>query len=196
MVAGAFFALLVASGAAVVGGTDSTVIGPRVDALRVGAGIEAPDTVTRVRKKAFQLSEAYGTRLKIHRYASYITLPLFVAEYAAGDQLYKKSNAAPQWAKSSHGALATVVAGLFGVNTLTGGLNWWETRGQPEGRTWRTVHASLELLADAGFVATGILSDKAEGSASNRKLHRSVAVTSMSVATLGYVIMLKPFRRD
>ena len=193
MVAGALVALLVAAGA---GGTDSTIIGPRVDALRVGAGVQAPDTSTRVRKKAFQLSEAYGTRLKIHKYASYATLPLFVAEYAAGDQLYKKSSAAPQWAKSSHGALATAVAGLFGVNTLTGGLNWWETRGQAEGRTWRTAHAALELLADAGFVATGILADEAEGSASNRKLHRTVAVTSMSVATLGYVIMLKPFRRD
>ncbi|MHB1313387.1 MAG: hypothetical protein ACYC3L_15325 [Gemmatimonadaceae bacterium] len=150
----------------------------------------------RVRRKAFQVSEAYGTRLKIHRVASYATLPLFVAEYAAGDQLFRKSNAAPQWAKSSHGALASVVAGLFAVNTVTGGLNWWETRGQPGGRNWRTVHAALELLADAGFAATGMLANEAEQSGDKRRLHRTVAVTSMSVATLGYLIMLKPLRRD
>ena len=58
--------------------------------------------------------------------------------------------------------VATAVAGLFGVNTITGSLNWWETRAQPGGRTWRTAHAALMLLADAGFTATGLLADEAE----------------------------------
>lgn len=192
MVTSALLALIIAAGAG-----DSTAgrPGPLVDAWRVGAGAVAPDT-TRPRRKAVRLSEAYATRLRIHKLASFATLPLFVAEYAAGDQLIKKGSAAPAWARSSHGALAGVIGGLFAVNTVTGGLNWWETRHQTGGRTWRTVHSALMLLADAGFAATGALADEAEGSNDKRKLHRTVAVTSMSVATLSYVMMLKPIRRD
>jgi uncharacterized membrane protein YidH (DUF202 family) len=166
-----------------------------MDALRVGVGMAAPDT-TKVRRKAFRLSEAYAFRVRVHKVASYATLPLFVAEYAAGDQLFKKSDAAPAWARSSHGVLAGGVAGLFAINTLTGSLNWWETRSQEDGRTWRTVHSALMLLADAGFAATGALAEEAEESQANRKLHRSVAVTSMSVAAVSYLMMLKPLRRD
>jgi len=196
MVAGAFLALLVAAGA---GDPDSTIAGPRIDALRVGAGVEAPDTTTRVRKKAFQLSEAYGTRLKIHKYASYATLPLFVAEFIAGDKLLNDRANAPQWAVDYHGTIAGIIGGLFAVNTVTGGLNWWETRSQTEGRAWRTTHSVLMLLADAGFVATGMLagdSEQIQNNGDQRKQHRAVAVGSMSVATLSYVMMLKPFRRD
>ena len=192
MVTGAVFALIVAAG---VGRPDSSGLGPRMDALRVGADVAAPDT-TKPRRKAFRVSEAYGTRRKIHKLASYATLPLFVAEYAAGDQLYKYGSAAPGWATSSHGVLAGAVAGLFAVNTVTGSLNWWETRSQTDGRTWRTVHSALMLLADAGFVATGALADQAEESGDKRKLHRTVAVSSMSVALVSYVMMLKPLRRD
>lgn len=196
MIAGALFALLGAAGA---GGTDSTIAGPRIDALRVGAGVEVPDTVTRVRKKAVQVSEWYNTRLKIHKYASYATLPLFVTEFIAGDKLMGDRQAAPQWARDYHAPIAGVIAGLFGVNTLTGGLNWWESRSQTEGRAWRTTHSALMLLADAGFVATGMLAGDASeirNSGDRRKTHRAVAVGSMSVATLSYLMMLKPIRRD
>lgn len=192
MLSGAAFALIFIAG---VGGPGTGGPGPRVDALRVGAGVVAPDT-TKPRRKAFRLSEAYETRLRIHKLASFATLPLFVAQYAAGDQLMKKGSAAPAWARSSHGVLAGGVAGLFAINTVTGGLNLWETRGQPEGRAWRTVHSVLMLLADAGFAATGALADEAEGSNDKRQLHRTVAVTSMSVAMASYVMMLKPLRRD
>lgn len=192
MVAGAAVAFILALG---VGGSDSVSAGPRIDAQRVGVGMAVPDT-TKVRRKAFRLSEAYAFRVRVHKVASYATLPLFVAEYAAGDQLFKKSSDAPAWARSSHGVLAGGVAGLFAINTLTGSLNWWETRGQEDGRTWRTVHSALMLLADAGFAATGALADGAEESQANRKLHRSVAVTSMSVAAVSYLMMLKPLRRD
>jgi hypothetical protein len=192
MVTSALLALIVASGAG-----DSTAgrPGPLAAALRVGAGMTEPDT-TKPRRKAVRLSEAYGTRLRIHKLASWVTIPLFVAEYAAGDQLIKKGSLAPSWARSSHGALAGGVAGLFAINTVTGGLNWWETRRQPDGRAWRTVHSALMLLSDAGFAVTGALADPAETSGDKRRLHRTVAVTSMSVAMVSYLMMLKPLRRD
>lgn len=186
-------------GAQDVQNTGVPVSGPRIEASRVGVSDAAPageaDTV-RVRRRAVRLSEAYYTRQKIHKYSSYAMLPLFAFEYAAGDQLMKKSSSAPSWATGGHGAVAGVIAGLFTVNTLTGSLNWWESRQQTSGRTWRTVHGALMLLADAGFVTTGALADEAEGNVDTRKLHKTVALTSISMATVSYLMMLKPLRRD
>ncbi|MFA6167701.1 MAG: hypothetical protein WC700_13865 [Gemmatimonadaceae bacterium] len=166
-----------------------------MESARVGIDLSAPDTV-KPRRRAVRLSEAYHTRLRIHKIASFAMLPMFAAQYAAGDQLFKKGSAAPDWAQNTHGLLAGGVAGLFTVNTITGSLNWWETRHQEKGRAWRTTHSALMLLADAGFMATGLLADEAEESGDRRTLHRTVAITSMGVATVSYVMMLKPFRRD
>jgi hypothetical protein len=141
-----------------------------------------------------EYSDWYGRRLTIHRWASYATLPLFAFQYAAGSQLYEKSVDAPEWAKQGHGPAATGVALLFGVNTVTGVWNLWEGRKDPEGRKWRTAHAVLMLAADAGFAATGMLAEKAERSQSTRTQHRNIALTSIGVATVSYVMML-PFVR-
>lgn len=197
MVAAAAMALLFAGvvGEPVAYGPGGQGPGPRVESARVGIDLAAPDTV-KPRRRAVRLSEAYHTRLRIHRVASYAILPLFAAQYAAGNQLYEKGSAAPDWARNSHGVLAAGVAGLFTLNTITGGLNWWETRRQEKGRTWRTVHAAMMLAADAGFTATGLLAEDAEESGDDRRLHRTVALTSIGVATASYLMMLKPFRRD
>lgn len=197
MVAAAAVALVLASvvGEPAVNGSGGRGPGPRCDAARVGIDLSAPDTV-KPRRRAVRLSEAYHTRLRIHKIASFAMLPLFAAQYAAGDQLFKKGSAAPDWAQNSHGVLAAGVAGLFAVNTITGGLNWWETRRSDRGRTWRTVHAAMMLAADAGFTTAGLLAEKAEDSGDDRRLHRTVALTSIGVATVSYAMMLKPFRRD
>ena len=47
----------------------------------------AQDTEPRKRRRAIQYSDAYYTRLTIHRYASYAELPLFAAEYALGQRI-------------------------------------------------------------------------------------------------------------
>jgi len=196
---GAVVAFLVVSG---VGGQEAGGPGgpgPRMDAWRVGAGAVEADS-TKPRRKAVRLSEAYAVRRQVHKLASFATIPLFVAEYVAGEQLIKKGRRDAGWAGDYHGVGAGVIAGLFGVNTLTGGLNWWETRNQTDGRTWRTVHTALMLLADAGFVATGALASDGEGPSGNQgnqnRTHRAVAIGSMSVATVSYLMMLKPLRRD
>ncbi|HET7232154.1 MAG TPA: hypothetical protein VFJ16_19260 [Longimicrobium sp.] len=146
--------------------------------------------------RAFEYSDAYGTRLAIHRIASYAMIPLFAAQYAAGDQLMRKGSSAPGWARSSHGALAAGVAALFTVNTVTGGWNLIEARHDPEGRTRRTLHGVLMLAADAGFTATGLLANRAENDAGARDLHRTVAIGSMGVSLLSYAIMLPIFGRN
>jgi hypothetical protein len=152
----------------------------------------------RRRKKAVavEYSDWYGRRLTIHRWASYATLPLFVGNYITGEQLLQKGNLAPSWAINAHGPLAASVATLFGVNTLTGGWNLWDGRHDPNGRAWRTTHAVLMLAADAGFTTAGILSNQAERSDQRRRLHRTVALSSIGVSLVSYAMMLPPLRRD
>lgn len=150
----------------------------------------------RHRVVAVEYSDWYSRRLTIHRWASYATLPLFVGNYVTGEQLLNKGNQAPRWAIRSHGPLATAVATLFAVNTITGGMNLWEGRKDPSGRGWRTTHAILMLVADAGFTTAGILSNSAERSDQKRRLHRTVALSSIGVSLVSYIMMIPPFRRD
>lgn len=81
------------------------------------------------------------------------------------------------------------------MNTVTGGLNWWETRRNPAGRTWRTVHALLMLASDAGFAATAAMADDDGFSQSDRARHRSWAIGSASIALASYAMMWSPIRQ-
>jgi hypothetical protein len=50
------------------------------------------------------------------------------------------------------------------------------------------------MAADVGFLATGLLAPESEGSytddTNGRSTHRTVALTSMGIATVSYLIML------
>jgi hypothetical protein len=148
------------------------------------------------RAKAFEYSDGYRTRLKIHKIASYATLPLFVAQFAVGQKLYNGNGS--DGTKSLHGALAATTAALFAVNTVTGVWNLAEGRKDPNHRTKRMIHGILMAVADAGFVATGIMTPESEGGDSgfetgggtSQSTHRAVALTSMGIATVAYVMML------
>jgi hypothetical protein len=175
---------------------------PATVAVPVGATRHrvAPAAADSVRTSPIEYSDWYGRRLTIHRYASFATLPLFAFQYAAGQELLDDGDA-PTWARRGHESAAGAIAGLFVVNTVTGVWNLWDARKDPAARKWRTAHAVLMLVADAGFVATGALAeegdDEGEGGGSDgSRRHRNVAIGSMAVATVSYVMMLPPFRRD
>jgi hypothetical protein len=140
-----------------------------------------------------EYSEAYKVRARIHKIASFATLPLFGAMYYVGQDLYNHPGQSES-KKGLHGGLAATTAVLFGVNSLTGAWNLWEGRKDTNHRTRRMVHGILMLAADAGFVATGMLApddEEGRGSSGNRRdTHRTVAVTSMAVATVSYLVML------
>lgn len=158
------------------------------------AGVVAPiDTPTVRRRHAIQYSDQYYTRLTIHRYGSYVMLPLFAAEYALGQNLINDANP-PSWIKPTHLGVAWGIAGLFGVNTVTGAWNLWESRDDPSNRALHITHTVLMLASDAGFAITGALTPEKHSFdfneiQSSRNRHRNWALGSIGVATAGTALM-------
>jgi hypothetical protein len=143
-----------------------------------------------------EYSEGYKTRAKIHKIASFATLPLFIADYVVGQDLY--NNPGDESKKGLHAGLAATTGVLFGVNTFTGAWNLWEGRKDPNHKKLRMTHGILMMAADVGFLATAMLAPDSEGEhyssstdyTSQRSTHRAVALTSLGIATVSYIIML------
>lgn len=134
---------------------------------------------------AVDYSPAYQRRAKIHKLASMAMLPLFVTEGWLGQSIY--SNPTPG-KRDAHVAVAAGIGGLFAVNTVTGVWNMVEARHDPNGRG-RRLHGFLMLAADAGFLTTALVAPGQDGSGS-RSLHRTMAFTAISTATVGYLVMI------
>ncbi len=160
-----------------------------------GAAAPTDTPRARPRPRAVEYSDWYGRRLAIHRVASYALLPLLGLQYYTGTQLMAKGANAPDWVIRTHAPLATTAAAVFGLNTVTGVWNLWDARKDPNGRFSRTAHALLMLASDAGFLAAGSMGHKAVQDGATRSLHKTIALSSMGVALVGYAIMLPPFRR-
>lgn len=160
---------------------------------------EQQQDTTRRRRRAVEVSEWYGRRLTIHRALSYAMVPVFTAQYVAGSKLYDAEQAggspAPSWARPVHQVGAGTIAGIFGVNTVTGLWNLWDSRHTEEHRWLRLSHAVVMLGADAAFAYTGIkLSDEAENSFQKRDQHRKVALIAIGASTASGLVM-KIFNR-
>lgn len=143
------------------------------------------------RVQAVEVSDWYSRRLTLHRRLSYTVIPLFAFQYAAGQQLWEKgTGGAPEWARRGHRIGAATIGGVFLVNTVTGVWNLWDSRHVEQGRTRRYLHATSMLLADAGFTWAGAkLSEEAERSLAKRRLHRTVALSSMALSVTSGLIM-------
>ena len=141
---------------------------------------------------AVTYSSGYELRLKIHKYASFATLPLFATELALGQSLY--NDPARGSKRTAHGIVGAGIVGLFAANTVTGVWNLWESREDPNGRRLRIVHSVLMLAANGGFVAAAATAPSDHRGnlslASGKALHRDIAVASIGVGTVGYVLML------
>jgi len=148
----------------------------------------AQDTQPRKRRRAVQYSDAYYTRLQIHRVGSWLELPVFGTEYWLGQKLINDSPLSG-WVKPTHTTVAVVLGGLFVVNTATGLANLVESRSSTDDRALVWTHSALMLAADAGFVATAAVAGQAGHSLSGQNRHRNVALTSIGVATVGTVLM-------
>jgi hypothetical protein len=189
-------------------GTDSV---PAAHATEVplpyaGAGLALPpDVQTAVpalpggdaapqRPRAVEYSDFYYLRLTIHRIASYATIPLFAVQYYLGEKLYRNPPGS-QSTLQAHRLAAAAVYGLFGVNTVTGLWNLWDSRNDPAGRARRYIHAALNMAADAGFVASGLTGPSPRrirlgGAPVNLSRHKTIAIASGSAALASYLMML------
>jgi hypothetical protein len=152
-----------------------------------------------VHAAAVEHSDAYERRKRIHKIASFATLPLFATELVLGQNLY--NNPSTGAVRSAHILVGTGLIGLFGVNTVTGAWNMFgEDRRDPSGRTLRLVHGLLMLASDAGFAATSMTGPNSNSQRqaltyeSRAALHRNLAVASISVGTVGYLVMLFGYR--
>lgn len=172
------------------------MVAPMAVAVPVGVtrGTDVPSDTVRRRPRAVEVSDAYELRLRIHRYASYTMIPLFVVQSVAGNQLFQadKSGAErPGWASGLHSAGAAAIGTVFTLNTVTGLWNLWESRDNEVGRTKRLLHSGLLLASDAGFTWAGIkLASDAKGDSNARNQHKNVSYYSMGAALAGYGIML------
>jgi hypothetical protein len=141
------------------------------------------------RHVAFEYSEGYRTRAKIHKYAAFATLPLFATEVWLGQSTYDNPS---EGKKGAHIAIGSSIIALYGVQAVTGVWNLVEANKDPVKRKRRTLHSILMLASGAGFaitpmVAPGEGESRESGSANT---HRTVALTSIAVGTAGYLIML------
>ena len=146
---------------------------------------------------AIEYSDAYRRRARIHRYASFATLPLFGAEAWVGQSLY---NNPTDTKKSVHLAIASGMGALLAVNSVTGVLNLIEANKDPHGRGRRLLHGILLLAADAGFLGAALtapeserhrdIGERADLGSSSKGLHRALAFSSIGLTTAGYLIMI------
>ena len=111
------------------------------------------------RQLAFEYSDGYKTRAKIHKYASFATLPLFATEYWLGQSTY---NNLSDGKKNAHVAVGTAIVGLYAAQAVTGVWNLVEARKDPHGRGKRMAHGILMLASGAGFAITPMLAPKFE----------------------------------
>lgn len=178
-------------------GQPPATAGPRIQAEfptydpGLSAVLPPPDTQPR-RPRAVEHSDFYYTRLTVHRYASYAIVPLFVTEFALGQSLYNNPPGSDA-TRTAHSVVAYGVIGLFGINTITGAWNLWDSRHDPTGGARRYIHAALMLAADIGFAATAAVAPggrRAVNDPSSKTQHRDVALVSMGIALTGYGIML------
>jgi hypothetical protein len=169
---------------------------PAVGPLRLPYSAAGTQAAPPRRPVPVEYSDSYRTRAKIHKISSFATLPLFVANYFVGQELY--NNPGDESMKGAHTGLVAGTAVLFGVNTVTGAWNLWEGRKDTNHRTRRMTHGILMIAADIGFLATAALAPDSEdddyyrspSSSDGRSTHRTVALTSMGIATVSYLIML------
>ena len=142
--------------------------------------------------RATEYSHGYQVRAKIHKYASFATLPLFATEFALGQSLYNDPGGGK---KTAHAIVGAGIGSLFAVNSVTGVWNMLEASKDPVGRKRRLTHGILMLAADAGFFGTFLSAPGGHERDFNefndsRSTHRTVAITSIGLATAGYLTMI------
>ena len=126
----------------------------------------------------------------------WLMLPAFGVEAYLGQKMFNDVGFATDGHKALHRGLAWGIGGLFLANTVTGVPNLLQERRDPHKSDRTLIHGVLMLVADAGFLATALTrpnSRSAEGLqiyTPKKNQHLTIAYASISVASLGYLLML------
>lgn len=152
--------------------------------------VDTPPPPPRARVRAVEVSDSYDRRLTLHRRLGYAIIPLFGFQAVAGNQIWQGGAGAPAWARTGHRVGAAAIAGVFAANVVTGIWNYADAWDAAEGRGLRTAHALSMLAATAGFTWAGaVLSEQAERDTGKRRLHRTVALSSVGVTVTSAALM-------
>jgi len=145
---------------------------------------------------AFEYSDGYRLRAKIHKLASWAILPLFGIEAYVGQKMFNDSGSITDGTRTLHKSIAWGVGGLFALNTVTGLPNLIQSRRDPAKSDLTLIHGILMLVADAGFLATALTQPSSQTPSGleiytpKKNQHLTIAYASISVATVSYLLML------
>jgi hypothetical protein len=168
---------------------------PIADAIAANVAALASEAQDTARPVAVEYSDGHLMRGKIHKYASFATLPLFAAEFALGQSLYNDPQSLSSSKRGIHGAVGAALVGLFTANSVTGVWNLLDESGTTPGHTKRLVHGLIMLAAEGGLIASAT-SAPGHGQGelvnfdTNKATHRNIAIASIGVGTAGYLLML------
>src|SRR5262245_22592956 len=114
---------------------------------------DAPAPAQPVRPQAIEYSDAYYTRAKIHKIASWATLPLLGTEAILGQDVYNNQPGQRTSSRSAHIVVGTAITSFFVAQAVTGVWNLVDGWKDPNHKTLRRAHSFMMLGANAGFVA-------------------------------------------
>src|SRR4029450_4730534 len=152
--------------------------GPRAPSADAGD----QDAGQTARPQAIEYSDAYYTRAKIHKLASWATLPLLGTEAILGQNLYNDPQGHQSAARGAHIAVGAAITGFFVAQTATGVWNLVDSWKDPNHQKLRRVHSIMMLGANAGFVAayaTGPGEHDLVTFDQDKRTHRTIVFTSM-----------------
>ena len=162
------------------------------DARAQSADAGDQDAAQTARPQAIEYSDAYYTRAKIHKVASWATLPLLGTEAILGQNLYNDPQGQSSY-RGAHIAVGAAITGFFVAQTATGVWNLVDSWNDPNHKKLRRLHSIMMLGADAGFVAAYGTAPGGRNLVTfdqQKSTHRTIVFTSMGVATASYLLML------
>ena len=168
------------------------VAGGAVLPARAALAADSERVAPAAQRGTVEHSDLYYTRLTIHRWSSYATVPLMVAQWVVGQRLDDEGDDDVEGdddeggnLRSTHQTIAGGLAGAFAINTVTGGWNLIESWKEP-GKV-RKIHSVLMLLADAAFVGTFATAPEDDGDSDT---HRTLAIAGGGLAVTGFALMI------
>ena len=167
-----------------------------IDPPVVALGAPSKTAQSQAPAAAFEYSDGYRTRAKIHKWSSWAMLPMFGIEAYLGQKMFNDVGYATDGHRAVHRTVAWGVGTLFALNTATGIPNLVESRRDPNKSDLTLAHGVLMLVADAGFLATALTRPShtsptgLEIYTPKKNQHLTIAYASISVASVSWLLML------